>query len=407
MALVPKDYYLNLDWCVLTEKAEIPLLVSNAVDAARRRNYLVDSVLEPLFEAMLALDADLGFQWQLALCNRPEGPDADVARDLIRVWRTRDELPRPVLEQVLRWSEDEMAFRQWPAVIEESDRLLRAHAMRRLIEALPQGHLRVELSHIRHDKRLARWLRRAIDAMGTSIDFFVSQSEREGDAEWQQNALFRELLHLDQLLPPLLLSSDLLLLQPTGSFDFAMAVFGFTSVNEQTWEHALEEQSKLIIRRMFLNDLKANRSPVPTIIRLCFGNEELEGTVLHELDYVTRTFDSVGQREIVIDKLSGVYSSFRKQPLLNTEIGRRYRRMMRVLHEDNLRRLLTSDQVDELNRRNPVLTDLATIASESRRFLTMRRALDRSTSEIIAADMDFTQSIRTLRASYIRRLLEL
>jgi hypothetical protein len=54
-----------------------------------------------------------------------------------------------------------------------------------------------------------------------------------------------------------------------------------------------------------------------------------------------------------------------------------------------------------------VLRDLATIASESRRFLAMRRALDKSLAEIVAADLDFTQSMRGLRAGYLRRLLDL
>jgi len=146
---------------------------------------------------------------------------------------------------------------------------------------------------------------------------------------------------------------------------------------------------------------------MPTIHRLCFGLPELETNVRRELDFISQSFDSVAQRELVIDKLCPAYSSFRKQPLLNTELGRRYRRMMRLLHEDHLRRVLRADQLAELQQGPPVLRDLATIASESRRFLAMRRALDKSLAEIVAADLDFTHCIRGLRAGYLRRLLDL
>lgn len=412
VALVPQDTYTSQQWCQLTEKVEMPLIVANAVDAAKRRNYLIESVLEPLFDVMLAIDREQALSWQLSVSRAKEQAlDPDIARDLLRVWRQQHELPPAVLERVLEISEDEKTFRHWPAVIDEADRLLRRHALQAILaeqgESTTVGRQLRYLAPFRDSKRLNRWMRQAIDKMGASIDFFVSQSEQDLAEPWRQDALFAELQHLDRLIPPLLICSDLLLLAPTGSYDFAMAVFGFTSAYEQSWEAALEEQSKQIIRRMFLRDLRANRSPERTIKRLCFGNEELHLRVLKELDYFTHNFDSLSQRELVIDKLSGTYSSFRKQPLLHTEIGRRYRRMMRVLHEDNLHRLLREDQVSTLQQGHHVLLDLSVIASESRRYLAMRRALDRTTAEVVAADMDFTQSIRGLRASYIRRYLDL
>ncbi len=417
LALVPRDNYTSLQWCVITERADMPLVLMNAVDAAKRRNYLVDSVLEPLFEFMLALDPSRALSWQLELCKGQNGQpvDPDVARDILRVWRGRRTLPKEHLKLIVELSEDDRVFRHWPAVIEEADRLLRVQALSAWVEsrkeACRSSRQLQYLAPYRDDRRLNRWLRQALEILGTSIDFFIKQSELQSEGEsraaWRHSAMMRELGQLERLMPPILLMSDLLLLAPTGSYDFAMAIFGFTRDYKRCWESALEECSKKAIRKRFLEDLKEGRPPLSTIKSLCFGNLELEERVTHELDSLTQNFDSFRQREVVIEKLCGIYSSFHEQRLLNEEVGRRYRRMMRVLHEDSLRRVLGNELMNELDGLRSVLLDLSVIASQSRRFLAMRRALDRSTAEVIAADMDFTQSMRSLRAAYVRRLLDI
>ena len=74
-----------------------------------------------------------------------------------------------------------------------------------------------------------------------------------------------------------------------------------------------------------------------------------------------------------------------------------------MLHEDNLNRLLTPEQMKELAEGGDALTELSDIASHSRRFIMRRRALDRSTEEMLAADLDFGFTVRSLRAHYLRQ----
>jgi hypothetical protein len=154
-------------------------------------------------------------------------------------------------------------------------------------------------------------------------------------------------------------------------------------------------------------DLKNGRKPDGTIRRLSFDNEELCANTLAELDLFTGQFDCLEQREVVVNRLSGTYASFRHDSLLATELGRRFRRTMRVLHEDNLHRVLREEQREELDALRPTLLEVAIVASESRRYLGMRRALEKSTDEIISAEAQYLESMRSLRTRRIQQVLGL
>ena len=97
------------------------------------------------------------------------------------------------------------------------------------------------------------------------------------------------------------------------------------------------------------------------------------------------------------------YASYREAELLEAELSTRYRNLMRVAHEDNLRRVLQQDydQVENIG----VLRDFATTAAEARRFLTRRRALKTSLEDMMAAELDFMRALRRRRLYFIHKLL--
>ena len=125
------------------------------------------------------------------------------------------------------------------------------------------------------------------------------------------------------------------------------------------------------------------------------------------LNQVTLKFDTVADKDAVVDALAKVYADYRRTGLLAQEISRRYRRMMRMLHPDNLDRVLGEEQKEAVTRFRPLLTDLATMAACCRRFLSSRRALNQEMSELMAVSMDFELEIRRLRSVYVRRLVNL
>jgi hypothetical protein len=219
--------------------------------------------------------------------------------------------------------------------------------------------------------------------------------------------MFREIVWLHQMMTPLLVLSDLLLRAPTGSYQFALAVFGFTDDSRLTWKQHLAVHSEKVVRRVFVNDLKNGRKPLASIKMLSFGDDSLVDELRGELDLFTEDFDSVRQRGIVVGRLAAVYASYKEDMLLTTEVGRRYRRLMRVLHEDNLRRLLDDTQMAEVQSMGDVLLMLATLAASSRKYINARRSTINNTAELIAAEMDFILEIRAKRAGVIQQLLGL
>ena len=408
VALVPAKHYSSLQWMRIELAANVPDPVANAVAAGKRRNELLESILESIFRLLLRLDEDAGISWSLALCDETEEPiDPDVARDLIRAWKQLDTVPPKIITQLLTWSTHELTVRHWPMVAAEADALLRRDALSKAGDTLPPSLQR--LKPFTRNSSLLRWLRSCVSSMGESISFFCAQAEildkeKESADEWRREAMFQELLKVQRNIPSILVLSDMLLDHPDGSLDFSMAVFGFTHRYKKMWRERLIEQCRKAVRACFLRDMRFKRKPAHTIHLLSFGDDVFEANVRADLDLVTESFTTISQREDVVEKLAYMYASYREEPLLMQEIGLRYRKMMRMLHEDNLNRLLTPEQMKSLGEGGDALTELSDIASHSRRFIMRRRALDRSTEEMLAADLDYWSTIKSLRAHYLRQI---
>ena len=417
LALVPASQYSSLQWAVMNSQPEMHEDLMRAVDATRNRNTLVLTVFETLFLWMQRIDLSRALEWQASLCE-DDGPahDPDICRDLLRAWRTVDDLPLPILARVCEWSKSPRLYRQWPAVVEEADRVLRQHALRSWFAefAAQTSETRAlkNLTPFRADRRMRRWYNNCIDSFGDRIAFFVRQAslltaDSAASAQRRQDVLLGELRGIAHLTAPLLLVSDLILDSPTGAVDFAFAIFGFSEVSRERWERVLEEKSRRIVRRSFLIDLRNSRPPDGTIKRLSLDNEEMCQLCLGELDLYTGPYDSLQQRDIVVNRLASNYASVRHDQLMGSELGLRFRHTMRVLHEDNLNRILRQDQREELASLLPTLLELAIVATESRRFLALRRALEKSTDEILAAEERYLESMRALRTRRIERLLHI
>lgn len=415
VSLVPADHYTPLQWFQINSKSQLPADIVHAVDASQRRNQLVYSVLEPYFGFLMMLDRDRAFEWMLEICGDTDNPiDPDVARDLIRAWRTETDLPSSVIRQTKMWSDDAKAFRHWPSLVEEADRLLREQWFRAWVKRMPTEtvqakHLQL-LFPFNNGTRMLRWLKRCIGQTGDAIDFFIFESAKlagcpDEEAEMRRAALFRQLLWINEMIPPMLVLADLILTTPNGAFEFALSQFGFTPEHRKSWEDVLAKHCAEAVHRRFLNDMKIGRQPVDTIKMLSFGDEIFEAEVNAELDALTGQFDSMAQRDIIVARLTDMYASYREQPLLNTELGRRYRRLMQVLHEDNIKRLLTDEQWQAIEEASGPLRDLASIAAASRKYLSSRRAFNRTTEEVLAEEIVYVTDIRALRATYIQREL--
>jgi len=414
VALVPRELYTPLEWCKVLCGTDLPRDLARAVDACRRRNELVGTVVEYAFVVLLRADAGRALRWQLAWLEERRGDlDPDVVRDLINAWLTQATLPRAALAWAESWSADENLQQQWPHVVRRADRMLCQHALNAWMRGGPVRSAVLSRLHVlaqtrrTDDQSLLGWLRAALMEVGESILRFVSLSrstETEGAEPWRSGAIVREILRVEGLFTPVMLTADRILDVPDGANTFAVAFFGLVGNGRQQWEAKLATMAEEAVRQAFLRDLREGLSPVQTIRRLTFGNREAFETALGELDATTMRFDSLRQRERVVRFLAVFYASYRQQELLEMEILRRYRSLMRLMHEDHLRRVLEPVHFAEVAPRG-ILRDLAAVAAEARRFLTRRRALESSLPELVAAEVEFIQGIRLRRLRLIHTLL--
>lgn len=416
VSLVARQVYTPLEWCKVVTNAPIPHPLIKAVEACRRRNELVQTVLVHLFKIMQQVDIDKTVQWQLRYLDERRGNlDADVVRDMINGWLGRDDLPREILAWAEEWSADSNLMQQWPHVVRRADRLLCLNALKKWLESASirnsaLAHLRLLLRQNRtSDKTLLNWLKGVLVDIGESVLRFVSlsrleSSSEEGASEWRSAAIVREILRLEALFTPTLLVADLILAVPDGANQFAVAFFGLVGKGRKQWEDRLNEIARKAVRQTFLQGIREGVSPVEIIRHLTFGDEQAFLKTIAELDMVTVNFDSVKQREKVVHFLAVYYASYRENELLADEVTRRYRSLMRLMHEDHLRRVLTEDHLRDVIDKT-ILRDLSTMASEARQFLTRRRALDSTLEELVAAELEFIQGVRTRRLRLIHRLL--
>jgi len=416
VALVPHELYTPLEWCKVLCTAEMPHELIKAVEACRRRNELVVTVLEYTFVMMLRLDFDKAVRWQLTfLDSRRGGLDPDVVRDLLNAWLTRPSLPRPVLAWAEAWSADRNLLQQWPHVVRRADRLLCRHALEAWtarVDARSPTLARLQLlirGQQTDDQSLLGWLKSALADIGESILRFVGLSRSAaapdaGDQPWRSGAIVREILRIERLFTPVMLTADRILDVPDGAYTFAVAFFGLVGRGREQWEKKLTRLAEDAVRRAFLDDLRVGSTPLRTIEKLTFGDREALEWAIGELDATTLQFDTLRQRERVVRFLAVFFASYREQELLGGEILRRYRSLMRLMHEDHLRRVLAPDHFAEVMKRH-ILRDLAAVAAESRRYLARRRALESSLPELVAAEMEFIQGIRRRRLRLIHTLL--
>jgi hypothetical protein len=300
-------------------------------------------------------------------------------------------------------------------VVRRADRLLCQHALNAWMRGAPaRSAILAQLHRLAEarrtdDQSLLGWLRTALVEIGESILRFVSlsrstETEGAGNEPWRSGAIVREVLRVESLFAPVMLTADRILDVPDGANTFAVAFFGLVGNGREQWESRLQAVAEDAVRQAFLKDLRDGASPVQTIRKLTFGSREAFETAIGELDGTTLRFDSLVQRERVVRFLAVFYASYRQQELLEMEVVRRYRSLMRLMHEDHLRRVLAPDHFAEVAPR-AILRDLAAVAAEARRFLTRRRALESTLPELVAAEVEFTQGIRLRRLRLIHTLL--
>ncbi len=414
-ALVPYDglKYSILDRCRLLNRAQISPLLSRAVDAFRRRLEVVDTVLEITFRIMWREAPEKAEAWLLAYLRENDGAlDPDVIREFLLVLSDSRQLRRETLSWIETWCGDSSLLEYWPLVVCYGDKLLCRQALRQWqrqasIRSSVLAHLNFLIQReLLDDGHLLKWLSAALQNLGECVQRFVllEWSDQE-EEEWLPCTLWAELNRISALYHPVLLVSDQLLRQPDGANQLAMALLGLVGRGLREWEDKILRLAEKIVHRTFLYDLRERRKPLETIRRLTFGDQIAFNLACAELDLVSGCFDSLAQRDKITAFLAAFYASYRRGPLLAAEVARRYRFLMRILHEDYIANILAPEQRRTLQQHG-ILREISGVISGARHFLDRRRALQSSLEEMVASELEFGQHIRQRRLMLIRELLD-
>ena len=413
-ALVPRQMNTALDRCIVLNRGTVPSLLAKAADAFRRRNEVVNTVMELAFRILWKLDAKRADEWFVSYFKAHEGSlDPDFIRDTLTIALTQPSVSKDFLEWTCRWCGDFGLLEHWPTVVYKGDRLLCRHGVRAWLAAHPPrttslAHLQLmfKMGNIGDDAML-QWTEAALGNLGECVLRIMELNKTMADEiekDRLQGALMSELRRLSALFPAILLAADQILCRPNGSVTFAMALMGLAGQGLEQWDAALLEFCRRVIRRTFIYDMRAGRSPKETIERLTFGDKNAFLFACAQLDLVSEKFDSIKQREVVIEILAPFYASYRQPVLLAAETTRRYRKIRWLLHEDYLKQVLTDEQFAQVKEMDAVW-EIAALTGDARKFIGLQRNLQSPMENILASKIEFEETIREHRLHLIRKIL--
>ncbi len=401
--------FTEYEWLKIVNDSKVPARLNEAMAAISRRKENINTVLEYLFDTFYLLDQNAYFEWATNYIN--DDLDVDVIRDFMRSWAKIDEdLPVELLLHVFKWTEKEVYLRLWPSVIKEADFLLQIQSLRLIdLSTAKNNPLIRSLQNLlpgRDEKRLIGWLKKALNKLTEQILFFTNleQSYRQNCDEKLQRAAIKCLSSIEELFNPMILLSHNILNDLGGAENLALSFMGFSQNRREAWNLQLVRLSQKTIKRFFLNDLRAGKTPIETIEKLCFGNEYMFRNVISKLDFKSKQFESIEQREKAEYILAHNYASLREEKLLNDELNRRFRRFMRMIHPDVLSQMIPNQDADKI-KESVFITEYAVSATAARKMVGIIRNDEIPAEEAFAAREEFINNFHQRRRLIMRRLI--
>ncbi|MFA6815000.1 MAG: hypothetical protein WCS73_01735 [Lentisphaeria bacterium] len=414
--LVPyiPNSYTALEQCKILNRASIPQALGKAADAFRRRLGIVNHITSIAFEVLWRIDPNQTEQWFLKYLEENDSNlDPEIIEDILEIALRYKKLSPEFLTWVDKWCDDQSLIEFWPGLSQIADRIYCRHALKKWDTLYPARD--VVTSHLHkliqreafQNETLSQWLATAMECFGDCVERFLSfkSSKNPKKKLWKQVALFSEMKHIISLYKPILILSDQLLYMPDGAARLAMALLGLVGEGLKEWEEKINKFSEKVIRRLFLKSLRDGKSPLEIIKNFTFGDKDAYNIAYAELDLISQQFDSIAQRDKVVAYLAAFYSSFRKDKMISIEITRRYRNLMRFLHEDYLRNTLSKEDFDLLEELD-ILHNINGLAAAARHYLDKRHALQNTIEEMLAGEMEFKKEVRSQRLTIIRKILK-
>ncbi len=407
-ALVPYEKTDALDFCKVINRTEVPKPLIKAADAFRRRNEVVDTVFAIAMKILWKISPAKTIEWTVNLYDEHDGNlDPDIVRDTLSTALSSGcHLSGKFIDWTVVFASNQNLLEYWPNVVHYADRVICNNMLEDWFQRnTPRSTLLAQLrlyvaSRRLDDDTVLDWNRRALEEIGNCVQRFMSLDKSDIEPTWKSSALVSELKRIADIYIPAMITVDHILDLPDGTDQLAMAFMGLAGKSREKWEESLEQYAFRAVKLSFLLDMKAGRKPVDTIKRLTFNDQPSFNAAMAELDLGTQNFESIKQRDKVCSLLAVFYASFRRSQILGYEISKRYRNLMRLIHDDFLCQHLDNRQMDDIRKLN-ILPEISSIASEARKYLGKRRANENSLEEVLAAKISFERFVRQKRAEIV------
>lgn len=411
-ALVPKAKNEALDYCKILNRSVVPKALVKAADAFRRRNEVVDTVFDIALKVLWNIDRQKTISWIVALYNEKDGNlDPDIVRDTLSTALLYGNiLPPEFTAWAIKFAADMNLLEYWPNVTRHADRLLCKNAIHAWFACNPPksallSQLRLYSSSNRtDDDTLLNWSKRSLDNIGKFVQRFMAIEKAEVDEKWRSVSIVSEIRRIADIFEPVLIVSDQIMGLPDGVTQLAMAFMGLAGESRDKWEEYLLKYSERAVKLMFLLDMKAKKKPLDTIKKLTFGDDAAYRLAYSELDLASENFDSPAQRDKITKFLAVFYASYRRQQILGYEIAKRYKSLMKLLHDDFLSQALNDEQLRQIHDLD-IIPEITSIAAEARKYLAKRKADENTLEQMLAAKIEFERFVRQKRIAIIRKLL--
>ncbi len=342
---------------------------------------VVSSWPDPLPPSATRLDPAVRRDLVMALAEDDSEQTAGFLREVIQDHALRREYPRIhrearrplVFRALLRWHEHGAA---------EGRRFSRS--VGRLID--PRGHVRWE--------RVESLVTIQLGQIARAVQLFLRQGKWFRSRSMASRTLAVEIGAMVDSVHLLLLVSEEFLSQVHGCRRFAEALFGLDRATLQAMRKGADAAVRRRMERSALRLMKRRRTMVDFVRGLRLVDEHTRERVLQMLDLATGQFPDLRTKNRALDLLAVPYQEQAAEQRLVREVRKRFRALVRVLHEDGLRVRLDREDFRLLEARIDDLRDLCDLMVASRDYLvSMLTRYENVSDDFIFAEEEYKAEI--------------
>lgn len=326
--------------------------------------------------------------------------DPAIRRDLVIVL---GETSGPQADRFIRATvQDHEARREYPRIHREARRPLVVRALRHWHEnGAAQGRrFSRSIARLLTPEGGVRWRRveglvtSQLDEVARAVQLFLQQGKRLRTRTLASRTLAVEVSAMIDSVHLLLLVSEEFLLRVHGCRRFAEALFGLDGPTLETMRRAADASVRRSMERAALRSLKRHGTMLDFVQSLRLVDDFTRERVIAMLDLATSQFPTLRIKNQAMDMLAVPYQEQEFERRLLRALQKRFRALVRVVHDDALRTRLEPDDFERLQPRREDIFDLYALLVASRDYLaSMTTRYENVSDDFVFAEEEYKAKI--------------